>query len=109
MRKLLIKRETMSFTQVLELCINSEKRIARIGWYEEGSFVVMMSELRLEPFSAMATHKKVNDRTAKWIGEDTPLNVRPYFSIYHKADNLWQPGWTPSTEDLLAKDWYVVG
>ena len=48
--------------------------------------------------------RKVNDRTAKWIGEDTPLNSLGYFAMF-TANGEWQPGWLASQSDLLAEDW----
>ena len=49
----------------------------------------------------------MNDRTAKWIGEDAPLDCCPYFAMY-TADKKWLPGWLASQTDMLADDWFVV-
>lgn len=49
----------------------------------------------------------MNDRTAKWIGEDTPLNSLPYFARYSEPKNEWQPGWLPKAADLFADDWLI--
>lgn len=81
--------------------------IARKGWNGAGQFVVYMSALHLPPYNTQGTERKVNDRTAKWIGEDQPLDSQPYFSIYN-AQKKWQPGWLPSTADIFATDWYIV-
>ena len=82
-------------------------RIARKGWNGKGMFVVMMPELNLPPYNTQGTSRKVNDRTAKWIGEDAPLNCQPYIAIY-TADKKWQPGWLPSQLDLFSDDWEVL-
>jgi len=68
-------------------------------------FVVMMTALSLPPFSTQGTERKVNDRTAQWIGEDVPLESGPYMSHYDPKTNAWQPGWLPSAEDIFAEDW----
>lgn len=82
-------------------------RIAREGWNGKGQFVVVMPALYLPPYSTQDTARKVNDRTAKWIGEDEPLNCQPYFAIYN-AQKKWQPGWLPSQGDLFATDWVIL-
>lgn len=83
------------------------KRIARTGWNGKDMWVVYMSPMSLPPFNTQGTDRKVNDRTARWIGEDTPLNTRGYFAMW-TANKEWQPGWTPSTSDVLADDWQIV-
>jgi hypothetical protein len=82
-------------------------RVARKGWNGRGQWVVLMPELNLPPHSSQEPGAKVNDRTAKHIGVDTPLHSQPYFSLWN-AQGKWQPGWTPSTGDVLADDWSVV-
>ena len=82
-------------------------RVARKNWNCADMFVVFMSPLNLPSFNTQDTLRKVNDRTAKWIGYDTPLNSLGYFSMY-TADKMWQPGWLASQSDLLANDWCVV-
>lgn len=81
--------------------------IAREGWNGKGMFVVLMPPLYLPPFNTQDTARKVNDRTAKWIGEDAPLDCQPYFAMYTAAKQ-WQPGWLASQADMLANDWMVV-
>lgn len=66
-----------------------------------------MSRLQLPPYRTQGTERKVNDRTAKWIGEDTPLDSNPYFAMF-TADRKWQPGWLASQTDMLADDWMIV-
>lgn len=80
--------------------------IARRGWNGKGMFVVLMPALQLPPFNTQGTDRKVNDRTAKWIGEDTPLDCQPYFAMF-TADKKWQPGWLASQADMLADDWMI--
>jgi hypothetical protein len=83
------------------------KKVARGGWNGKGQWIVLMPELKLPPHSSQEPGAKVNDRTAKHIGVDTPLNSQPYFALFNAQGN-WQPGWVPSTSDCLAEDWSTV-
>jgi len=96
----------LTFGHALEVAKQGEK-IARAGWNGKGQFVVAMPELQLPPHNTQEPGAKVNDRTAKFIGEDTPLNCRPYFALYN-AQKEWVPGWVPSQGDLFAEDWTIV-
>lgn len=95
----------MTFGHAIEAARKGMK-IARTGW-RMGMFVVMQPELKLPPFNTQGTNRKVNDRTAKFIGKDTPLNCVPYFAMY-AADGGWVPGWLASQTDMLADDWMIV-
>lgn len=81
--------------------------VRRPSWNGKGMFICLMPELLLPPFNTQDTSRKVNDRTAKWIGEDQPLNCRPYIAMYN-AQKEWQPGWVCNQSDILATDWEVV-
>lgn len=89
------------------LFLKQEKKVARSGWNGKNQFVVMMPALFLPPFNTQDTNRKVNDRTAKHIGEDTPLDSQPYLALFN-AQGKWQPGWVPSQGDLFAEDWIVL-
>lgn len=80
------------------------QRISRAGWNGKGMFVVLMPAFILPPYNTQDTARKVNDRTAKWIGGDAPLDCQGYFAMY-TADKKWQPGWLASQADMLAEDW----
>lgn len=82
-------------------------RVRRAGWNGKGMFIVLMPALYLPPFNTQDTARKVNDRTAKWIGEDAPLDCQPYIAMYTAAKQ-WQPGWLCSQADLLATDWEIA-
>lgn len=97
---------SMTFGHAL-VAAEAGNRIARAGWNGKGMFVVQMPALYLPPFNTQGTSRKVNDRTAKWIGEDAPLDCQPYFAMY-TATKQWQPGWIASQADMLARDWGVV-
>jgi hypothetical protein len=96
----------MNFGQAIE-ALKDEKKLAREGWNGKGMWIVLMPPLYLPPYSTADTARKVNDRTAKWIGEDSPLDCQPYIAIW-TAEQKWQPGWLPSQADILADDWEVV-
>lgn len=81
-------------------------KIFRSGWNGKNMFVVYMPPLYLPPYNTQDTNRKVNDRTAKWIGEDKPLDCQPYFAMY-TADEKWVPGWLASQTDMLAEDWMI--
>lgn len=83
------------------------KKIARGGWNGKGQWVVLMPALSLPPYSSQKPGAKVNDRTAKHIGEDTPLDSQPYFAMWN-AQGKWQPGWTATQSDMLAEDWEII-
>lgn len=83
------------------------KKIARKGWNGKNQWVVLMPALSLPPYSSQKPGAKVNDRTAKHIGPDTPLDSRPYFAMWN-AQGQWQPGWTATQSDMLAEDWEIV-
>ena len=96
----------MNFGQAIEH-LKQGNKVARKGWNGKNQWVVMMPALYLPPYNAQGTAKKVNDRTAKFIGKATPLDSQPYFALFN-AQGKWQPGWTATTSDMLAEDWEVV-
>ena len=83
------------------------KKIARKGWNGKNMWVVLMPALSLPPYSSQKPGAKVNDRTAKHIGYDTPLDSQPYFAMW-TALGQWQPGWLASQADMLAEDWEII-
>ena len=100
-----VNSPALSFSEALN-ALKAGDPVARHGWNGKGQFVVVMPRLELPPYNTQGTERKVNDRTAKWIGEDQPLDCQPYFALFN-AQKKWQPGWVPSTGDLFANDWYV--
>lgn len=82
------------------------QKVRRAGWNGKGMFVVLMPALYLPPYNS-GDARKVNDRTAKHIGEDAPLDCQPYIAMY-TALKQWQPGWLCSQADLLAIDWEIA-
>ncbi len=79
-------------------------KVCRAGWNGKNMFIVLMPELNLPPHSSQEPGAKVNDRTAKHIGINTPLHSQPYIAM-RTAQGKWQPGWLASQADLLAEDW----
>lgn len=97
--------DEMDFSGALA-ALKAGHKLARKGW-KNLQFVVMMPALYLPPYNTQDTARKVNDRTAQFIGEDKPLYCQPYFACY-TTDEKWVPGWLASQTDLLADDWMVV-
>lgn len=97
--------ELMDFGAALN-ALKAGMPICRQGWNGKGMFVVLMPALKLPPYNTQGTDRKVNDRTAKWIGEDTPLDCQPYIAMF-TATKQWQPGWLASQADMLADDWTI--
>jgi hypothetical protein len=96
----------MNFSDAL-VALKDGKAIQREGWNGKGMFIVLMPPLYLPPYNTQGTERKVNDRTAKWIGEDQPLDCQPYIAMY-TASKQWQPGWLASQADLLSDDWQIM-
>lgn len=96
----------MNFGQAIELMKLGHK-VARSNWNGKHMFVVLMPELKLPAHSSQEPGAKVNDRTAKHIGVDTPLDSQPYFAMF-TARGQWQPGWLASQADMLGDDWFAV-
>lgn len=96
----------MDFCYALK-ALKEGKKMARSGWNGKGMWIVLMPGLKLPAYSSQEPGAKVNDRTAKHIGDDTPLDSQPYIAMW-TADRKWQPGWLASQADLLADDWEIV-
>jgi len=96
----------MNFGQAIEQMKIGQK-LTREGWNGKNMFVVLMPALKLPAHSSQEPGAKVNDRTAKHIGVDTPLDSQPYFAMF-TAQGKWQPGWLASQSDMLAEDWLIV-
>lgn len=94
----------MNFGQAIE-ALKKGDRVCRKGWNGKGMWIVLMPELKLPPHSSAEAGPKVNDRTARIIGEDAPLDCQPYLVLWTAAGQ-WQPGWNASTPDILAEDWH---
>lgn len=95
--------EGLTFGEAIE-CAKAGMKIQREGWNGKDMFVVMMPGLRLPPHNTQEPGVKVNDRTAKFIGEDQPLDCQPYLAMYN-AQKQWIPGWLASQSDMLSSDW----
>jgi hypothetical protein len=96
----------MNFGQAIEQMKIGQK-LTREGWNGKNMFVVLMPALKLPAHSSQEPGVKVNDRTAKHIGVDTPLDSQPYFAMLN-AQGKWQPGWSATQSDMLAEDWSIV-
>jgi hypothetical protein len=91
--------ENLTFSKALEL-LKDSKKVSRSNWNGKNQWVVLMPELYLDK-------DIINGRTKKHIGEGVDLDSQPYFVLW-TAQGKWQPGWVPSTSDILAEDWMVI-
>ena len=96
----------LTFGEAIQ-AMRSGNKVARRGWNGKGMWIVIMDALYLPPFNTADTARKVNDRTAKWIGEDKPLDSQPYIAMW-TAKEQWQPGWLASQADMLSDDWCII-
>jgi hypothetical protein len=96
----------MTFGLAIEAMKKGHK-VCRAGWNGKDMWIAHMSGMELPPYSTQGTYRKVNDRTARLIGEDTPLTTLPYIAMW-TADKKWLPGWLASQTDMLAEDWMIV-
>lgn len=101
-----LKPMFVNFSTALEE-LKRGKKVARDGWNGKNQWVCLMPGLYLPAHNTEGDVPKVNARTAKFLGVDVPMDSQPYFALYN-AQGKWQPGWVPSTGDVLAEDWYVV-
>jgi len=99
-------RQGMNFGGAIFM-LKRGKKVARKGWNGKDMWIALMDGMSLPPFNSQEPGKKVNDRTAAFIGEDTPLVTLPYIATW-TADGKWLPGWLASQTDMLADDWVVV-
>lgn len=100
-----MKSEGRNFGWAIEQ-LKIGNKVARAGWNGKGMWIVLMPALYLPPFNSQEPGAKVNDRTAKHIGKDTPLDCQPYIVMWTAAKQ-WQPGWLASQADILAEDWML--
>lgn len=98
--------QNLSFGAAIEAAKQGNK-IARAGWNGKNMFVVYMPPLKLPPYNTQEPGPRVNDRTAKFIGYDTPLDCQPYFAMFN-AQKQWIPGWLASQSDMLSNDWLIL-
>jgi len=96
----------LNFGEAIQ-ALKAGKKVTRAGWNGKNMWIVLMPSLYLPPYNTTDTARKVNDRTAKHIGEDAPLDSQPYIAMF-TAQSKWQPGWLASQADMLAEDWMVV-
>lgn len=95
-----------NFGEALE-AMKQGKKVSRRGWNGKDMFIVMMPPLQLPPNNAQEPGAKVNDRTAKFIGEDQALDCLPYIAMF-TALKQWLPGWLASQSDMLGEDWFIL-
>jgi hypothetical protein len=96
----------MNFGEAIE-ALKAGEKVCREGWNGKGMWICLMPRLCLPARSSLEIGATVNDRTAQFIGEDTPLDCQPYIAMW-TAQGKWQPGWLASQPDMLGEDWMIV-
>lgn len=94
----------MNFSEALAQ-LKTGQKIRRKEWINP-LWIVVMPALYLPPASTAIEGPRVNERTARHIGHDRPLDSQPYLAAW-TSDRKWQPGWLPSQADLFAEDYEV--
>ena len=97
----------VSFAAALEALL-AGKRVQRAGWPWPTCWVVYVPATYTLAANTMLRAGTVDHLTALWIGNDTPQRTLPHLALYG-PEGVWQPGWTPTTADLLSGDWVVAG
>lgn len=98
--------EGLTFGIAVEL-LKKGCKLARDNWNGKGMWIALMPSIYLPPHNTEGNTLKVNDRTAKYIGANKPLDSQPYIAMW-TAQGKWQPGWVASQADILAEDWTIV-
>lgn len=98
----------VSFSAAMEALLEG-KRVQRGGWpWGPACWVVFVPSTYTPSANTGLRAGGVDHQTAQWIGNDTPQRTFAHLAL-HGPDGVWQPGWTPTTADLLSGDWVVAG
>ena len=93
----------MSFSVALCALKNGHK-VARAGWNGKDQYVVAQAQTtKTDADKIWNPHNKAH---AEKIGGS--IDVAPYCTLKTAQDTLAM-GWTPSTGDLFADDWLILG
>lgn len=79
--------------------LKAGKRVAREGWNGSGVWLCLMDKTTIP-------EGMVNSRTRRFL-PNGDLHVGAYVVAF-TAQGVWQPGWMPWQEDMLAEDWIEV-
>lgn len=99
------RTDGMTFGHAIEAARKGHK-IGRKAMHGQRRFIVYMPPFHLAPYNDQDAKRKVNDRTAEFVGKDQELDCLGYFAMC--SFNDWQPGWIPTQRDMLADDWMVI-
>ncbi|MDE9494515.1 DUF2829 domain-containing protein [Xenorhabdus bovienii] len=88
----------MNFGEALE-AVKSGKRIARTGWNGKGQFVIKAGGYKVSEPRPDSDYSKA--------GIKGNFEIAPHLDLKN-AQDIMQPGWSPSQGDLFAEDWIVV-
>lgn len=92
----------LTFPQAVDALKNGSK-IARRQWVGSGSFVALTLGRSIpldEVWSNALKQHAVNTGAAT-------IQIASYL-VYLRPDDIVQVGWTPTSQDILATDWYIL-
>ncbi len=94
------KNGSLSFGDALTV-LKQGKKVARSGWNGKDQYVVAQQGQEIESTYVWNPHNKAHaEKLGGWI------EVAPYCTLKTAQDTLAM-GWTPSTGDLFAEDWFI--
>lgn len=71
------------------------KRLARVGWSDKDAFIYYVQTHNREP---------LNEVESDIFGESVECRAYIALRVTENGSTLW----TPTTDDVIAEDWYVV-
>ena len=92
-----------NFGEALE-ALKSGEKVTRKGWNGNGQYLVANANATVT--DADKIWNPHNRKHAESIGGK--ITVSPYITLKNSQDELVM-GWTPSTGDLFANDWLILG
>jgi hypothetical protein len=94
---------TGSFGWALER-LRSGRQVARPGWNGKGMYLVYTPQKSITAESSTDEHSRQHGEPAP--GSPRAIGARLDFMA---ADRVVELGWRPTSRDMLAADWVVVG
>lgn len=89
-----IKRENLTFGEVIDLLTHNEKgtiKAARVGWFDDIAFIVVLE------------HGVI----IKQKNTEQEVMLDPYIAAV-TPDSHYRIGWKPTQVDMFADDWYIM-
>ena len=99
--------ETYNFGQVIEF-LKGGKAMARLGWNGEKMFIVKQVPQTVAGITIMSVNSLPESAKELLRARNIPyLNYNNQMLIINKDGEV--NAWLPSSSDIFAHDWYIVG